>query len=84
MKNKAEAKGKPNINILFIYNMPFRALTKMSGGMISQKMTDDILFIVNGHFFRGSGRLIVDFFKNLRRRSKFNKALKEAEAKSKG
>lgn len=84
MKNKAEAKGKPNINILFIYNMPFRALAKMSGGMISQKMTDDILFIVNGHFFRGFGRLTVDFFKNLRLRSAFNKALKQAESKSKG
>ena len=65
LKDKAEAKGKPDLNILFIYNMPFRAIGKMAGGMVSEKMVDDILFIVNGHFFRGLGRLIVDFFKNL-------------------
>ena len=73
MKNKSEAKGKPDLNILFIYNMPFRAISKMSGGMVSRKMVDDILFIVNGHFWRGLGRVIVDFFKNLGASSKFKK-----------
>ena len=75
LKNKADAKGKPDINILFIYNMPIRAIAKMSSGMVSKKMADDILFIINGHFWRGFGRLIVDFFKNLKRSSKFNKSL---------
>lgn len=75
MKVKSEAKGKPDLNILFIYNMPFRAIGKMSGGIISRKMVDDILFIVNGHFFRGFGRVIVDLFKNLSANSKFNKSL---------
>ena len=75
LKNKAEAKGKPDLNILFIYNMPFRAIGKMAGGMVSEKMVDDILFIVNGHFFRGLGRLIVDFFKNMSANSKFVKKL---------
>ncbi len=63
-KNKAEAKGKPDLNILFIYNMPFRAIAKMSGGMVSEKMTDDLVFLVNGHFWRGLGRFIADFFRN--------------------
>ena len=76
LKNKSEAKGKPDLNILFIYNMPFRAIGKMAGGMVSRKMVDDILFIVNGHFFRGVGRVIVDFFRNLRTCSKFNKSIK--------
>ena len=75
LKNKSEAKGKPDLNILFIYNMPFRAIGKMAGGMVSRKMVDDILFIVNGHFFRGLGRLIVDFFRNLTANSKFQKQL---------
>ena len=75
LKEKAEAKGKPDLNILFIYNMPFRAIGKMAGGMVSDKMVDDILFIVNGHFFRGLGRLIVDFFKNMSANSKFVKKL---------
>lgn len=65
LKNKAEAKGTPDLNILFIYNMPFRALGKMTNGMVSEKMVDDIVFLVNGHFFRGAGRVIVDFFRNL-------------------
>ena len=64
MKDKAEAKGKPDLNIMFIYNMPFRAIAKMAGGMVSEKMVEDILMIVNGHFFRGVGALVVDFFKN--------------------
>ena len=76
MKNKSEESGKPDLNILFIYNMPFRAIGKMSGGLVSEKMTEDILTIVNGHFFRGFGRLIVDFFRNLKKSSDFNKSLR--------
>ena len=75
LKNRAEAKGKPDLNILFIYNMPFRAIGKMAGGMVSRRMVDDILLIVNGHFFRGAGRLIADFFRNLRANSEFKKKL---------
>lgn len=84
LKNKAEAKGEPDLNILFIYNMPIRAIAKFSNGMVSKKMTEDILFMVNGHFWRGLGRLIVDFFKNLGQGSKFNKSLKAAQTNSKG
>ena len=75
MKEKADAKGKPDLNILFTYNMPFRAIAKMTGGMVSEKMVDDILFIVNVHFFRGFGRLIVDVFKNISANNAFMKEL---------
>jgi beta-glucosidase len=75
LKEKSEAKGKPDLNILFIYNMPFRALAKMSGGIISKKMVDDILIMVNGSFFKGFGRLISDLVKNLKANSEFNKKL---------
>ena len=75
LKKKSEAKGKPNLNILFIYNMPFRALAKMSGGIISRKMVDDILIMANGSFFKGFGRLISDLVKNLKANSEFNKKL---------
>ena len=77
LKEKAEAKGEPNLNILFIFNMPIRAMAKFSNGVVSKKMTEDILLMVNGHFWRGFGRLIVDFFKNLNNISKFNKSLKK-------
>ena len=73
LKNKAEAKEKPDLNVLFIYNMPFRAIGKMAGGMVSRKMVDDILLIVNGHFFRGFGRVIADFFRNLKANSEYKK-----------
>jgi len=51
---------------MFIYNMPIRAIGKMAGGMMSQKMCDGILDIVNGHAvgcFKGLGKLIGGFFK---------------------
>lgn len=77
MKKKAEKKGKPDLNILFIYNMPFRAMGKMTGGMVSEKMVDDIVLIVNGHFFRGVGRLIADFFRNQKANRAFEQMLKQ-------
>lgn len=79
LKNNAEAKGNPDLNILFIYNMPFRAIAKMAGGMVSEEMVDDILAIVNGNFFGGVRRLIIDFFKNLSASSRYNNLLSEKE-----
>ena len=75
IKNKSEAKGTPDLNVMFIYNMPFRAIAKMAGGLVSRKMVDDILVMVNGRFFVGLGRLIADFFRNARADSKFKKKL---------
>ena len=66
MLKKSIAKGEPDLNVTFIYNMPIRAIGKMAGGMMSQKMCDGILDIVNGHaigFFKGLGKLIGGFFK---------------------
>lgn len=76
-KEKADASGIPDLNIMFIYNMPFRATAKMTGGMVSEKMVDDIVFLVNGHFFRGIGRLIADFFRNMSASKKYKKQLEE-------
>ena len=66
MLNKSIAKGKPDLNIIFIYNMPCRAIGKMAGGMVSQDMCESIVQIVNGHgiaFLKGLGGLIGGFFK---------------------
>ncbi|MBY5034111.1 glycoside hydrolase family 3 C-terminal domain-containing protein [Streptococcus gallolyticus] len=54
---KAEEKGTPDLNLLFMYNMPFRAIAKMTGDMIDQNMVAAILMMVNGHFFKGVGQL---------------------------
>lgn len=69
--HRAEASGKPDLNILFIYNMPFRAIGKMAGGLVSERMVEDILLIVNGHFWRGAGRFIGHFFRNQKRSRAF-------------
>ena len=38
---------------------------------------DDIVFLVNGHFFRGLGCLVVDFFKSLSANKSFMKKLEK-------
>ncbi len=54
---KAEQKGTPDLNLLFLYNMPFRAMAKMTGDMLDLPMVEGILTIVNGNFFKGLGQL---------------------------
>ena len=61
-KNASIAAGKPDLNLLFIYNIPFRGMAKMMNGMVSMKMAQSILTMVNGHFFKGLGGLIHGFF----------------------
>ncbi|MCD8020160.1 MAG: glycoside hydrolase family 3 C-terminal domain-containing protein [Clostridiales bacterium] len=63
MLDKSMAKGKPDLNIMFIYNMPFRGIGKMAGGICSQYMVEGILKAVNGHFFGGLGQIISGFFR---------------------
>ena len=75
MKKKSEDAGKPDLNILFIYNMPFRAIAKMTGGMVSMEMVEGIVTMVNGHLFRGLGRTISGFFRNRKLNKKYIKKL---------
>ena len=75
MKKKSEDAGKPDLNILFIYNMPFRAIAKMTGGMVSMEMGEGIVTMVNGHLFRGLGRVISGFFRNRSLNKKYVKMI---------
>lgn len=61
MKDSSMKKGKPNLNVLFIYNMPFRGLAKMTGGIMTMDMAKSVLEMVNGHFFKGIKNLIKYF-----------------------
>ena len=72
-KAKAEASGHPDLNILFIYNLPFRGVGKMMGSIVDQRMSAALLEIFNGHFFRGTGHLISAYFRK-------NKAAKATAA----
>lgn len=62
MKDASIRKEKPDLNLLFIYNIPFRGMAKMMGGMVSMRMAEAILTIVNGHFFKGVAGVITGFF----------------------
>ncbi|MDO4521609.1 MAG: glycoside hydrolase family 3 C-terminal domain-containing protein [Eubacteriales bacterium] len=75
IKKKSEAKGKPDLNILFIYNMPFRGIAKMTGGAVSMHMVKGMVEVVNGHFFRGMGKIIGGFFENSRANKAYEKRL---------
>ncbi|CUQ52490.1 Uncharacterised protein [Hungatella hathewayi] len=61
-KNKNEAAGTPDLNLLFQYNIPFRAISKMTGGMVSMGMVDGMLLMINGHFFKGIKQILCGFF----------------------
>lgn len=63
MLDKAIAKGVPNLDILFVYNMPIRAISRMTGGMVNMKMVYGITEIANGHFLKGMGKVISGFVK---------------------
>ena len=66
MLDKSMAKGKPDLNIIFVSNMPFRAIGKMAGGAVSQEMCESMITMVNGHagsFFKGMGGLIGGYFR---------------------
>ena len=76
-RKQSEDKGKPDLNILFIYNMPFRGIAKMTNGMVSMEMAEGIVEVVNGHFFKGLGKVIAGFFKNRSSNRKYEKMLKE-------
>ncbi len=77
MKKKSEEKGKPDLNILFIYNMPFRALAKMTGGMVSMDMVKGILTVVNGHFFKGIFQVIRGFWVNRKENKLYEQKLSD-------
>ena len=66
MKAKADAKGAPDLNILFILNMPFRAFAKMTNGAASPDMVDAILLAVNGRPVRGLTRAALGYLSNAR------------------
>ena len=77
--DKAVEKGVPDLNTLFIFNMPFRAICKMTGGMVSREMAESIVIVANGHFFRGLAGLVGGFFRNRRENKKYEALLKNGK-----
>jgi len=71
--------GSPDLTPFFIYNMPFRAIAKMKGHWISGQMAEDAVYLVNGHFFPGLGRLISNFVTHRKVCRSFIQKLEKAE-----
>ncbi|WP_062461419.1 glycoside hydrolase family 3 C-terminal domain-containing protein [Demequina soli] len=63
---RSERKGKPDLNLYFLYNMPFRAMAKMTNGAMSTEMVDSIVTLVNGRHLRGIGGIVSGFVRNAR------------------
>ena len=72
---RSEKKGKPDLNVLFIYNMPFRGIAKMTNGMVSMKMAQGMVDAVNGHLIRGIGSIVSGFFRNKKANKEFEEKL---------
>ena len=63
--NASFKKGKPDLNVLFQYNMPLRALAKMSCGAFSMGMVDGIVLEAKGFWVIGLLKVIIEAVKNI-------------------
>ena len=70
--------GKPDLNILFQYNMPLRALAKMTNGAISMGMVDGIVMELKGFWIIGLVRVIWEALKNVVLNSRMEERLKNS------
>lgn len=62
--NASFKKGKPDLNVLFQYDMPLRALAKMTSGAISMGMVDGLVMELQGFWIIGLVRVIYEAVKN--------------------
>ncbi len=65
LKTRADRSGKPNLNVNFVWNMPLRALAKMTNGIINMRMVDALVMEIRGFWVIGLVRFIVEFVANL-------------------
>lgn len=71
-------RGKPDLNILFQYNMPLRALAKMTNGAISMGMVDGIVMELQGFWIIGMVRVLLEAVKNAVLNSRMEERLKNS------
>ena len=74
---KSLESGPPDLNLLFNYNMPLRAIAKMTGGIVSMGMVDALVMELKGFWIIGIVRLLVEFVKNDRANKAMEKRLAE-------
>ena len=69
--------GTPDLNLLFNYNMPLRAIAKMTGGIVSMGMVDGLVMELKGFWIIGILRVLVEFVKNNHANKAMEKRLSE-------
>ena len=72
-----EKRGKPNLNILFQYNMPLRGLAQMTNGMIGDEFVDGLVMEAKGFWVIGILRALVGLLQNYVANSRYQAKLDE-------
>ena len=70
--------GKHEVTAIKMYNMPLRALAKMTNGMVSMGMVDGLVWELKGFWLVGILRVIYEFVKNLILNSQMENRLKNS------
>lgn len=71
---KTERMRKPDMSLLFVYNLPFRGIARMTQGVVDSKMVDGILEFVNGRPGKGLKTLFSGMLSNRKRNRAYRKA----------
>ena len=72
-----EKRGKPDLNILFQYNMPLRALAQMTNGVIGDEFVDGLVLEAKGFWIIGILRALVGLVQNFVCNSRYQAKLDE-------
>lgn len=72
-----EKRGKPNLNILFQYNMPLRGLAQMTGGIIGEETVDGLVMEAKGFWVIGILRALVGLLQNYVANNRYQAKLDE-------
>ena len=72
-----EKRGKPDLNILFQYNMPLRGLAQMTGGIIGEETVDGLVMEAKGFWVIGILRALVGLVQNYVANSRYQAKLDE-------
>ena len=80
LKHK-QKRGIAGLNFLFVYNMPLRALAKLTGGMVPMDAVDGLVMELRGYWGVGLIRMIAAFIKGRVLDRKMKKALQGDESR---
>ena len=78
-----EKRGKPNLNILFQYNMPLRGLAQMTNGAIGEEFVDGLVLEAKGFWIIGLLRALVGLVQNAAANRR-DQATLDAQSRSEG